>query len=333
MTIRKRGKKSYYLEKMFKGKRYSLTLDYKPTKAEAEKIMWDLIENDAHNLGNDTFKAKATAYIDSKDAILSAATIRGYRSMLNNMPYEFVNARISAVTRDRVQLLLNDLARRFSPKSVRNYSGFISAVMKSVNPDWNNNVALPQRKVESFYVPEKEDVKRILTAAKGSRFEIALWLATFGLRRSEILALETSDLKDNVITVNKALVPDKNSKMVLKTTKTVESTRDVVITPYVADLIRKLPDGRVYTAAPGSILYYLYKTQDELGIPRFKLHYFRHFFASTARETMGDVYVEQMGGWKKGSTVMKKVYDYAQKKEAEKAKADFARRLDGLMSS
>lgn len=334
MTIRKRGKKSYYLEKMFKGKRYSLTLDYKPTKAEAEKIMWDLIENDAHNLGNDTFEAKATAYIDSKSKVLSASTIRGYRSILRSMPYEFKNARLNAITGERVQLFLNDLTRRkLSPKTVRNNSGFISAVMKSANPNWNSNARLPQPKVEQFYVPEKEDVKRILAAAKDSRFEIVLWLGVFSLRRSEILALEKSDLKDNTITVNKALVPDENDKYVLKATKTAESTRDVAVTPYVADLIRKLPDGRIYNGHPNSILNYLHKTQDKLGIPRFSFHFLRHFFASTARESMGDVYVESMGGWKKGSNVMKKVYDYAQKKELDKAKADFARRLDDLLSS
>ena len=328
-TIRKRGS-SYRIEKMYKGERYSLTIDHKPTKSEADRLIWELIESTDVSMPSDSFEAAAEDYIKSKDYILSPATIRGYRSMLKNLPHEFKNARLKAVDRKRVQILLNDVSKHSSPKSVRNLSGFISAVIKSVNPDWNNNVTLPQKKAEEFYVPEKEDVKKILDAARGTRWELPLRLATFGLRRSEILALETSDLKDNKITVNKALVPDGNKHMVLKTTKTTDSTREVPVSPYVADLIRALPDGRIYNGHPDSILNYLHKTQDRLNIPRFKLHYFRHFFASTARESMGDVYVEDMGGWKKGSSVMKKVYDYAQKKEAEKHQEEFAKRMGSM---
>jgi hypothetical protein len=39
-----------------------------------------------------------------------------------------------------------------------------------------------------------------------------------------------------------------------------------------------------------------------------------------------------MGGWKKGSQVMKKVYDYAQKKEAEKHREDFAKRIGDMLA-
>lgn len=330
MSFRKRGK-NWQIEKMYKGKTYYLTIDHKPTKAEAERLIWEVIENEAHVSSKGTFKAAAENYITSKDAILSPATIRGYETILRNMPYDFLNARLSAIDANKVQILLNDISKRFSPKTVRNYSGFISSVMKSVSPAWNNNASLPQKKVELFYVPEKEDVKRILEASKGSMFEIPLWLATFGLRRSEILALEKSDLKDNTITVNKALVPGSGGKLVLKSTKTTDSTRTLLISQYVADLIQTLPDGRIYNGHPDSILNYLHKIQDSLNIPRFKLHYFRHFFASTARETMGDVYVEKMGGWKKGSTVMKKVYDYAQRKEEEKAQSSYVDRINTLL--
>lgn len=331
MSVRKRGS-TYRIEKMYKGKRYNLTLDHRPTKAEAEKLMWDLIENTDSSMPSGTFEAAANDYIKSKDSILSPATVRGYKSILGSMPYDFKNARLNALNPKRVQILLNESARRLSPKSVRNLSGFISSVMKSVNSNWNNNVTLPQRKVEQFYVPEKEDVKRILEAAKGSHYEIPLWLAVFGLRRSEVLALETSDLKDNIITVNKALVQGPDKKMHIKTTKTTDSTRQVTVTPYVADLIKALPEGRIYNGHPQSIANYLHKVQDRLGIPRFKLHYFRHFFASTARESMGDVYVEEMGGWKKGSQVMKKIYDYAQRKEAEKHREDFAKRIGDMLA-
>jgi hypothetical protein len=45
----------------------------------------------------------------------------------------------------------------------------------------------------------------------------------------------------------------------------------------------------------------------------------RHYFASTAREIMPDSYVEKLGGWKPGSNIMKKVYDYQKDKQSQQA--------------
>lgn len=330
MTIRKRGK-SYFIEKMYKGKRYSMTVSFKPTKTEAERLIFDLIDSKQVTVKG-TFLDHAEKYMSSKDNILSPSTKRGYKTIINQLPYSFKNAAISALSPSDVQILVNELSARLSPKSVRNISGFVSAVMRSVNPNWDNTVMLPQKKVESFYVPEKDDVKKILNYEKGTGYEVPFWLAVYGLRCSEICALETSDLKDNMITVNKALVRGDDNKYYLKSTKTTQSTREVFISDYVADLIRALPPGRVCQYRPNSLNVHLKKVQNRLGIEKFNIHLLRHFFASTAREVMPDVYVEKMGGWKKGSKVMRQVYDYAQKKELEKAQANYAEKVSEFLT-
>jgi integrase len=128
------------------------------------------------------------------------------------------------------------------------------------------------------------------------------------------------------------MVQGKDKKWYIKVTKTAESTREVIVDDYVADLIRAMPEGNVYSGSPGQINEYLQATQKKLGIPKFRLHLMRHFFASTAREHMGDTYVEEAGGWKHGSQIMKKVYDYAQKSVADKVKRDFAKRMGEMLS-
>ena len=330
-TIRKLPSGNYRIEKMVDGVRYGLTVNHKPKKAEADFLILEVSKVQGSIKTADTFKTAAEHYIKSKNNILSPATVSGYHIVINRIPADFKNKLLRSITRDDVQLCINHLAEKYSPKSVRNTSGFISAVMRAHYPSWSSCLTLPQKKPAEFYVPEKEDVKAILSLAKGTPYEIGLWLATFGLRRSEICAVNRSDLDGTVLTINKALVPDKDGKYVLKATKTVESCRKIVISDYVADLIHALPEGPVYRMTPPSLNNFLKRATKELNIPYFSLHKFRHFFASTARETMGDTYVEDMGGWKHGSQVMRKVYDYSQKKVAEKAKQEFAKRISEML--
>ncbi len=321
---------SWRAVRSYKGKRYRVTFDHKPTKSEAERQLWLLIDQEPVQDPNiiNSFEDTAIQYIKSKSAILSPSTISAYYSMLKNMPESFKLKPISAITQQLIQICINDYSKGHSAKSVRNLSGFISAVIKSVNPSFVNTSTLPQKSKSDFYVPEDSDVKKILEYSKGSRYEIPLWLAVYGLRRSETCALLTTDLdKHNIITVDKALVRDVDGHWFVKTTKTVESSRKVVLSQYVADLIRELPEGRVYTHSPGQINEYMQNVQKKIGIPKFSLHKLRHFFAATAREVMGDAYVEKMGGWKPGSDVMKKVYDYTKSKQEEESKNAYAEKM------
>lgn len=330
-TIEKLKSGSYRISKVFKGKRYRMTLDRKPSKSEADKLLWSLIEENPEKGPYKEFQNAAEDYIKSKDNVLSPSTINNYYSVLRNIPENFKIRPISAISNQDIQICVNEYSKAHSAKSVRNMSGFISAVMKSVKPNFSSNVTLPQKVPKDFYVPEDSDIKKILDYSVKSRYIIPMWLATYGLRRSEIGALLTSDLsEDNIITVNKAKVLDKNRQWVIKTTKTVQSIRKIKVLEEVADLIRALPEGPIYTGSLGQLNEYLQATQKKLGIPRFNLHLMRHYFASTAREIMPDSYVEKLGGWKAGSQIMKKVYDYQKDKQAQEAQEALIERFKKL---
>lgn len=332
-SIRKLPSGSYQIRKTLDGQNLSMVIDHKPTKAEADKLLYSLASS--QGISSDrrlTFEKAARSYIDSKSAIISQSTIRGYDSMLRNLPDAWKSKPVSQISAKDVQRLLNQRAADHSPKSVRNLSGFISCVMRSVSSSWQNSATLPQKQDPDFYVPEESDVRAILAAVKGSKYEIALWLAVYGLRRSEICALLSSDLDGTALTINKALVLGSDNKWSGKTCKTVSSVRTIYVSQYVADLIRQLPaDSPVYSGSPNQINIYLHSVQNRLGLPAFSLHKLRHFFASSARDIMSDEYVEEAGGWKPGSQVMKKVYAYAQKEKAAKKKAELAEKLGALL--
>lgn len=324
MTIEKLKSGSYRIRRQKGGKLYLVTVDHKPTKAEAEELILAEIQKTARPDSALTFGQQGADYIQSRSAVLSPTTIINYENQLKKLP-DWLRLRPTRdVSQADIQRAINQEAAVHAAKTVRNYSGFLSAVMRSYDPNWISSARLPQKKATDFYVPEEEDVRRILDYAKGSRYEVALWLACFGLRRSEIAALTAADLVGNQLTINKAKVPAGGKKWAIKAPKTADSVRTITIPDFLADLIR---EKGVYDGHQYSIGAYLGEVQRILGISHFSLHKLRHYFAATARTMMSDSYVEKMGGWRPGSDVMKKVYAYAEKKKAEEAKQEFADKL------
>ena len=178
---------------------------------------------------------------------------------------------------------------------------------------------LPQRIKKQQYIPTKEDIKAIFDVIKGTEHEIPISLGCYGLRRSEICALTIDDLNGNELTINKALVKNEHNEYVLKTTKTTDSTRTIVIDDDLADLIRER--GHIYEYHPENLYKALQRAQDKAGVPRFQLHKLRHFFASYLHSKgYTDKQIQEMGGWKTDN-VMKAVYQHALDMEEAKQKA------------
>ena len=117
--------------------------------------------------------------------------------------------------------------------------------------------------------------------------------------------------------ITKALSLNDKSEYVLKSTKTTESERDILIPDEIADLIRK--QGYVYNDKPDKIYQYLSRVEKRLGIEHFPLHKLRHYFVSKMLTITDSKTVQTLGGWKTDS-VMKSVYAHSMKAEQEKAK-------------
>lgn len=89
----------------------------------------------------------------------------------------------------------------------------------------------------------------------------------------------------------------------------------------------------VYSGFPGQILRYLNRTQDALGIPRFKLHALRHYYASMSHSLgIPDSYIMQAGGWKSDST-LKAVYRHAMKDKTEEMQEFAAQYISELIEN
>ena len=315
MTIEKRGK-NYRVKQMIDGRVYSVTVPYKPTKKEAFEIIQAKINRIPDVM---TFASAAEEYINVKRKVLSPSTIVGYESIKRSIPKWFDKLDITSIDDYYLQKLIGEFSETHSAKSTHNLYGFVRASVRMFLPQTSICATLPPKPRHEAYTPTREDIKKILEDADGTPYYIPIYLAMFSLRNSEICALSIFDLsKDDVITVNKALVKGSEGYVLKPTPKTDKSNREIKIPHDLAERIRK--QGYIYKGYPLQITRYLVRTQKKLNIPHFGIHRLRHYFASYAHELgYSDAVIQAVGGWSTDH-VMKSVYRHAMNSDEAKNK-------------
>lgn len=331
MKIEKLPSGSYRMRKMYKGEMYTVITDYKPTQKEAITLMSEELKKAESKVVHLTFQKAAESYVDMKRNVLSPRTIKEYSETIGRLPKWFNDLVVSDISQIEINRLVNELSKTKSPKTVRNYHGFLTAVLGTYCPYLKINTTLPQKVKSEPYTPSQEDVKKILEEIKDTSYEIPIALACYGMRRSEICALTTDDIEGDIVHINKALVQNEKKEWIVKTTKTVESTRSIIIPEGLAGKIKE--QGYVYKGHPGSITRHLEKVEDKLGIPRFPLHKLRHYFASQMSALgVPEADILKMGGWETDH-VMKSVYRHSMMEKEEQAKREAAEKLRSTLFS
>lgn len=331
MRIEKLPSGSYRIRKMYKGKMYTVITEYKPTQKEAITLMSDKLKAAESKSVHLTFQKAAESYVDMKRNVLSPRTIKEYSETAGRLPNWFNDLIVSDITQIEINRLVNELSKTKSPKTVRNYHGFLSAVLGTFCPNLKISTTLPQKVKNEPYTPTREDVKRILAEVKDTPYEIPITLACYGMRRSEICALTLEDIDEDIVHINKALVLDENRKWVIKSTKTTESTRNIIIPMELADKIRE--QGYIYKGHPNTIYDCLKRTEEKLNIPHFSIHKLRHYFASQLSALgVPEADILKLGGWETDH-VMKSVYRHSMMEKEEKAKREAAEKLRNALFS
>jgi len=304
-------------------------------QATEYKLSWEKKRKNPFDL---TTGEAIDRYIENRSAVLSPATIRGYKYDRGHYLQRLMDIKLVDLTQDIVQIEINEEAKTHSPKTMRNVHGLLSAVLAEYLPDFRlrTNLPAPIKKVNQ-YAPEDDDIKKLLIATKGKRLQKAIILgACATLRRSEISALRPEDIdeKNNQIIVQRAVVLDDKKKWTFKGTKTYESARIVDVSPEVisALLDGAKPEEPLVGLVPDSITNLFCKVRNSLGID-MRFHDLRAYSASV-QHALGvpDVYIMKQGGWST-DYVMKKIYRRAMEKRAKEASEITNKHFDGLLNT
>lgn len=314
---------TYRVRKMVNGKPYCVTFDHYPTDNEIMLVFAEKITDQTVISEHITFKAAAIQYVATKSNLLSPTTLRDYKTYPSKLSKNFVNMYIEKITQVEVQIEINKLAKKYAPKTVRNYHGFISAVLRVFKPSLILSTTLPQKRKFEPYTPSEDDIRKILDAVKGTKYSIPFQLGVMGLRRSEICALKLSDIHGDYLHIERAYVEGENGFVIKEYPKTTDSNRKIYLSKSLQDEIRE--NKCIFDGYPSMLNKRLKLLQKEFEMPSFRFHDLRAFYVSYAHACgVPDKIIMSSGGWST-TYVMNRHYkrelqsevDYFQKAIAE----------------
>lgn len=248
-------------------------------------------------------------YIESKEAVLSPSTIRGYLATRKRLGALEV-LRVDTLSSDDLQRWVSSLSANLSPKSVKNTYALVSSAL-GVYTDKSFKVTLPTRQPLQYNVPTDDQVQALIDNARDD-VKLAIVLAAIGtLRRGEICGLKQKDVlrAQNAIYVHTDMVYTKDREWVHKEIpKTSESVRFVTLPIWVIDMIPKGdPEDYIISATPEAVSDYFRRLRKRLGL-KCRFHDLRHYAASILHAIgVPDQYIMERGGWSTDGT-LKGVY-------------------------
>lgn len=313
---------SWRVQMQINGKKHSVT---RKTKQECIDAVILLQVSQLHGSEDDkkiaydkvTLRQCVKDYINKRVNVLSPSTLRGYDSIEQNRFKDYMDLPLSKI--NDWQKVINDEAAVVSAKSVHNGWGLVCPAINEYGI-YPKRVVLPQIAKKDTDIIEYDKMQEFIDSIKDDKNELAILLALHGLRRSEIFALDKSDVTGGVIHVRGAVVMGRDGEFIAKeTNKNQSSRRDVpILIDRVKALVKKAPDGKLCPADNHAAYNAVKEHCRKCGLPDVSLHGLRHSFASlcyhlklSEKETM------QLGGWNDYNT-MRKIYTHlAQKDESE----------------
>lgn len=184
--------------------------------------------------------------------------------------------------------------------------------------DKHFSIKTPQKIKSKVYIPSSQDIELLKNHFANTDYESIFLLSLYGLRQSEIYALTMQDLNTdtNTLTINKAKVKGYQNKYYIKTTKTIESNRQIVITDYLKQLLLK--QNYITNKTYRQFYKALQVATTKLNIKYFNPHKLRHYFASEMhRLNIPSKYIQMLGGWATDN-ILKNIYTHTIETETQK---------------
>lgn len=303
------------------------------TAKEAERLAYEYlysknnIENSAAAL---TLEKAMAEFNENKKYVLSPTTYVDYESLRKHAFDKIKGYSVTELNSTIIQSWVNDQSACVAPKTIRNRYNYLTSLLKVYNPALKLTVALPQKKKADIHVVTDDEMKLLLKATEGTELGLAIRLAAFiPARRSEICAIcPKTDIKENFITINKALVQNENKDWVIKQPKSYAGYRTVEMPPDIIKLIPKNAN-RAVNQNPNQLYKSFERKCKELGL-NFRLHDLRHYGATFLHaQGVPDKYIMQRGGWTSVST-LQNIYTHCLPETTNEATKSVIAKLSSL---
>lgn len=282
---------------------------------EAQRVKAGLLTEKRSAIG--TLGYIVDRYLKEYGPVLSPSSMRGFRSIRKNRFLRYMEMDIGRID---WQKMISDETREVSPKTVKCAWGLVRRSLKviaNISPE----VRLPQVPVKELPFLQPEEIPLFLDALKGNIAEVPALLELHGLRRSEMMALQYSDIRGGVIHIHGAVVQNEDGKFVRKeTNKNRASTRNVpIFIPRLAELC-KGKTGPVMTIGTNTLYSNIKRCCEKAGVTVLGNHGLRRSMASLGWHLgLNERQLMQLGGWSDFGTMHRTYIRLAQTDKSEAA--------------
>ena len=227
---------------------------------------------------------------------------RNYLQSLMEIP-------IDRITREQIQIAVNDQARTHSAKTVINAHGLLAAALAMHNPDFVLRTTLP-RKVKQLKrdLPTSEDVMRVM---HGEPAELPVLLALcLCLRVSEVRGIRKEAVQGNHLLIERVIVTVDGQHIEKVLAKTDATRRIEELPDFLRDMILAAPTDYATTLTGQAIYKQFTRRMAAAGFPGVRFHDLRHIAASDMHaQGIPDRVAAERGGWS-GTQTMQQVYQH-----------------------
>lgn len=250
-------------------------------------------------------------FIADRSKVLSPSTITNYKRLISYFE-PIMDICVDDIKTADIQPLVNEWSISVRAKTIKNRVSFLLSSLDYAECDKKFRIRYPKSDSKKIESPDLADVQMIIQNAPEDLKPILCLAAFGGLRRGEIAGLKGKDvLRDlHSVYVHADVVLD-DKKYVYKpfTKNTLAGT--IQLPKFVIDMLPKVedPEEFIFDLNPNMISHRYDILKRKLGF-EYNFHSFRHFAASF-RSDLGipRKYIEELGRWESGSSVLDRVYD------------------------
>lgn len=279
--------------------------------AEMKAREWQ-ISKEAENMFSPTIEKAIAKYIADREKVLSPRSIHDYKALIpffDSIKYICVDE----IKTPDIQALINEWSVSLGKKTIQNRIGFLMSVLNYADCDRKFKLTYPQQAINKVIAPDLEDLHILIQEAE-EFFKPIIALAAFGsLRRGEVCALKQKDISRDMcsIYVHADMVQTDNGIIYKDLPKTSGSVRTIQLPRFVIDMIpfSEDPEEFVFDYTINMVTTDFTRLRKRCGLD-CSFHSLRHFAASFRTDLhIPQKYIEELGGWKDDSSVLKDVYD------------------------